>query len=539
MSSTQYQHSDIHPWRAAAPRARRATMALYAWREPGHGFIFSLVVALAFVVLCAASPALLSLTPTLEMIGPVAQARAIGAGAIDLSTTSAPFHVLLLQLADLAADTPGRIHLLSKAIAAALLAMPLAYLLSVRFPTAQTILFSAAMAAFICAPFAGAGDIALTYYIAFAVVTLCAPADEARFRAVIEGIIGAFLLFALWMMNPVISLLGFLTLAACPFVSGRRGLDRYFSILLFFAALVGVTELLFSGLNIARADAVTTAILQTGDMVTSSGLGLVGIAVSTAIVIFSAAIFGGRAHWRGWGVAAVFLALSSIAAHLAGANAMPLFALAAAIACLSVASPFYDGIFRAHDRASISVSASVAALTLFWTAALVVHATSQFALQYRVAKTASQEIVAELGLVQPGGSQIAQWIEEGRFSTPEARELLALAPVDQSMMLLEAAAHAKRFENAGADVAILTAADTACVINAFRKCVSDGNAAASTANIILVPRIDLSTATSAVKAKAEVLLYTEFKMVNQTPFWDVWVRRENGAQFSGAISALN
>lgn len=538
MSSSRYESFDLHPWRASAPRARLATIALYAWREPGHGFVYSLIVALAFVLICACSPALLSFTPTLEMIGPVAEARAVAGGTADLMAAEAPFHVLLLQLADLAASTPGRIHLLSKAIAASILAIPLAFLLCVRFPTVQAILFSAAFAAFNCAPFAGTNEIALTYYIAFAIVTLCAPTDNTRERAIVEGAIGSFLLFALWMMAPVISLLGFLTLAACPFVSGMRGFDRYLSILILFAVLVGLSELALPGLNSVRADVVTSAVSGDEMMRVSRGVGLVGIAVSTAIVIFASAVFGGRAHWRGWAVASTFLCLSFAAAQLIDANAMPLFVVAAAIACLSVASPFYDGIFRAHDRASIAVSASVAALTMFWTGAMIVHASGQMALQYRVAKTAPHAITAELGLVQPGGPQIAQWIEEGRFSTPEARELLALAPVDQSMMLLDAAIRAQHYEDAGANVAILTKADTACVIRSSRKCQGDGNAAAIASNIVLVPRIDLSSATAAVKAKAEVLLYTEFKMIEQTPFWDVWVRRENPNDFKGMILPL-
>ena len=39
------------------------------------------------------------------------------------------------------------------------------------------------------------------------------------------------------------------------------------------------------------------------------------------------------------------------------------------------------------------------------------------------------DIRTALALVQPGGPTIAKWVEEGRFSTPEAREFFALTPV--------------------------------------------------------------------------------------------------------------
>ncbi|VAV91174.1 hypothetical protein MNBD_ALPHA05-2231, partial [hydrothermal vent metagenome] len=113
----------------------------------------------------------------------------------------------------------------------------------------------------------------------------------------------------------------------------------------------------------------------------------------------------------------------------------------------------------------------------------------------------------------------------GRFSTVEAREFFALAPVDQSMMLLEAAGRAKSMAAEGWGVAILTGADTACVLAERRQCEATGDAAASLANVVFVPRLDLDPATTAAIGRAEALLYTEFKLVEQTPVWEIWVRR--------------
>ena len=76
------------------------------------------------------------------------------------------------------------------------------------------------------------------------------------------------------------------------------------------------------------------------------------------------------------------------------------------------------------------------------------------------------------------------------FSTPEAREFFALAPVDQSAMLLEAASRAKAIAAEGVGVAILTGADTACVLAEARNCRADGPAAANAANVVFVPRLE-------------------------------------------------
>jgi hypothetical protein len=117
-------------------------------------------------------------------------------------------------------------------------------------------------------------------------------------------------------------------------------------------------------------------------------------------------------------------------------------------------------------------------------------------------------------------------VEEGRFSTPEAREFFALTPVDQSAMLLEAASRARQLAGAGVEVAFLTGSDTACVIAGVRECRADGPAAANAANIVFVPRLDMDPKTAAAKGRSEALLYTQFRMVEQTALWEIWVRRD-------------
>lgn len=522
-------------WRRPAPMARRLAKLLYGWRTPGLVVFLALLAALPFVLAAAFAPALLSLAPTVDLIAPIADARAVAGGAAPLSAEAAPLYSLLLLLGDGFADAPGRIHLVAKAFAAALVVCPLVYFSSVRFPAAMSVLFAAALAAYVAAPFSGPEEIALALFLVAALAFACAPADDSARRARAEGALGGVLLAALWLSSPAFALAGFVALSACPFLTGPAGLRRYASALVVFIALAGLCELLSPGLNLVRASAASGLFSNGVFIGGESAVALGGVAASSAIVIFCAAVFGGGEYARGWGAGLALIAVAFVAARLSGANPTPVFLFGAAFAALSVSSPFYDGVFRSHDRASTALAISAASLTLFWTASLIAHGAGQFVLQQRVAAEAPANIRAELALVQPGGPTIAKWVEEGRFSTPEARELFALGPVDQSAMLLEAAAQAKKIASHGVDVAILTGSDAACVIADRRKCRADGASAASAANVVFVPRLDLDPATAAAKGRSEALLYTEFRLAEQTPLWDVWVRR--GASLPAAFAA--
>lgn len=509
-------------------------MALYAWQSPGGIFLLSLAATAPFIIAAVLAPALLSLSPTAQMIAPIADARAFADGAAPLKDNAAPFYALLLLAADFFVDAPGRIHLVSKAIAALAIALPIAYVLSARFPAIQSVLMTAAIAASVAAPFSGPEEIALALYVLAATTLIVAPADEGLGRVRVEGGIAALTLAALWLLSPVFTVASAVTLCAAPFVARRGGLLRAAAALTGFALVVGGLEIAAPGLNLARAMAAP-GVLGGGFAFGESISGLGGIAASAAIVITVAAVFGGGEHWRSWGAGLGFALIALAAARLAGANAAPIFIFAAALACFSIGSPFYDGVFRAHDRASVSVALAVAAITLTWTASLVFPAAGQFMLQARVAAEAPADIRAELGLVQPGGPSIANWIEEGRFSTPEARELFALAPVDQSAMLLEAASRARKFASYGLEVAILAGSDAACVIAEKRACRASGAAAAGDAKVVFAPRLDLDPVSAAAKGSAEALLYTEFKLVDQTALWDIWVRR--GANLPAEIAS--
>ncbi len=513
-------------WRRPAPFARGAAISIYSWQDPAWSFVWSILAAIPFIAAAALAPALLSLSPTVDMIAPIADARAIGVGEAALKDNASPFYVLLLLAADIFADSPGRIHLIAKAMSALFVVYPMAHFASSRFPLFPSVLITGALAAYVASPFSGPAEFALALFLVLAFCFVSASADNGAGRARTEGLLAGGGLFVLWLLNPVFSLAGFVALSVCPFLSGRSGLSRYAATLASFAILAGLAEWFVPGLNMARASATPGALNIDAAFTSGEGaMGFSGVAISALLVMVSAWVFGGREHMRAWATAAAFGLIAFVAARIAGANALPVFVFAAAITVFSVASPFYDGLFRAHDRASVSIALTGAALTLFWACAIVIHAVGQFSLQDRVANSAPENIRTELALVQPGGPTIARWIEEGRFSTPEARELLALAPVDQSTMLLEAASRAKAIAAEGLDVAILTGADTACVLAERRHCRPDGRAAAEDAKVVFVPRFDLDAGTSEIKGRSEALLYTEFKLAEQTAFWDIWVRR--------------
>lgn len=513
-------------WRQSAPLARRLAIGLYSWQDPGWSFLWCVFAAAPFLIAAIFAPALLSLSPTVDMITPIAEARTVGAGETNLIDHEAPLFLLLLMAGDFFVDAPGRIHLLAKAVGALLIVYPMAYLVSSRFPVFQAAMLTAGLAAYAAAPFSGPAEIGLAMLLVCATAFMSESADSSAKRARTEGYIAGGVLFMLWLLSPVFSLAGFVLLSACPFLAGRGGLTRYAATLAAFAVLAAIAEYLAPGLNLARAAAASGIFSTPADLSGHDGaMGLSGVAFSTIMVLTSAAIFGGREHVKNWVAASVLAVVAFAAARITGANVMPVFIVAAGLACFSVASPFYDGLFRNHDRASVSAALIAASLSFFWAVALIIHAAGQFSLQSQVAKAAPENIRTELALVQPGGPTIARWVEEGRFSTPEAREFFALAPVDQSEMLLEAASRARIITKEGVDVAILTGADTACVLAAQRKCYVNGEAAASAANVVFVPRLDLDPATAAAKASAEVLLYTEFKLAERTALWEIWVRR--------------
>ena len=83
-------------------------------------------------------------------------------------------------------------------------------------------------------------------------------------------------------------------------------------------------------------------------------------------------------------------------------------------------------------------------------------------------------------------------------------------------------------------IPITSLTDTACVLVDTRGCHKDGLSAARAAQIVFAPRLDLDPSTAAARGQSEALLYTEFRLVEETPFWDVWVRR--GAKLPAGLT---
>ena len=537
MDRVSEENASAATWRSAAPIARGLTSLFYAWCNPHVVFVLALFAAAPFLFAAALSPALLSLEPTVDMIAPIALARAVQNGVASIQGQEEPFFLFALMAADSISDAPGRVLLIAKMLSAAIVAIPLAMFSSVRFPAIQATILTAAIAAYVAAPFSRSSDLALAVFIVLAIGVLAPPAEAFVRRAKSEGVLTGFVLFLLWMLNPVFSLIGFLALSACPVQGGKPGAVQYCCAVAMFAVLAAAAELVAPGINIARAD-MAASLLR--DVSWSTGLenasDLAGVAAATGAVIFLAAVFGGGRYVRGWGASLGFLAISFSAAIVAGAGAWPLFLVAAFLASFSRFSPFYEGLLDQSDRASVAVAGAAAALTMFWSLALGSQVVGQFNLQRTVAHAAPEHIRAELAIVQPEGPKIAQWLQEARFSTSEARALFSLAPADQSEMLLAGVKEARLLANDGFDVAILTGADTACVLVRPTHCYENGAAAADAASVVLSPRLDLDPSTAFAKGKAEVLLYSEFKLVKQNALWDVWVRK--GAPAPERLSSI-
>lgn len=516
---------DEAQWRAPAPAARAAMSLLYGWRDVKVASLVAFAAALPAVILSLAAPALLSAAPAAEILAPIAEARALANGG-DLQSAAAPFDLCLLLAADFFFEAPGRIHLGAKAFAALLAAAAIGVFSAVRFSLAQAALISAATAAFVAAPYSGPPEGALALLVAASVCFLCAPADPSRARALAEGALGGVLLFALWMSNAALALGGVLALSACPFLSGGRGLFRYGAALSLIALLAVLSEAMAPGLAASRANAAAAALSLAGG---ASPLGarfdLAALAPLGFGALLLSAVFGGDRYRRNWLTGAAFLAFGWAAAIVAGASPAIVFLVAAAIAVFSTSSPFYDGVFRTHDRASIAVAGAAGLISLGLSAALFIQSTDQFIRQARAAEAAPAAAIDVFAVVQPPEMTIARWVAEGRFNSAEARALFPLAPADQTEMLLAAARQARAFDQAGLETAILAKGDIACVIAGRRDCAADGRAAAARAKVVIVPRFEIDSAGGDVAGTAEALLYTEFRRLSESPQWDVWIRR--------------
>ncbi len=513
-------------WRAAAPAARAAAILLYGWRDGRSASLIAVAAALPAVLAALAAPALLTVSSTAEILAPVAEARALAAGGENLLSAASPFDLMLLLAADFFFEAPGRIHLGAKAFAALIAGAAVGLFAAVRFSLVQAALIAAATAAFVAAPFSGAPEAALALFAAISVCFLCAPAAASRARALGEGAVGGAVLFALWMSNAALALAGVLALSACPFLSGARGLYRYGAALLLLAVCAALSELLAPGLAAARAETAAATLSLAGRIsIPASGFDIAALIPLAFGALLLSAIFGGDSYRGNWMRAVALLAFGSAAALVAGSSPALLFLIAAAMAVFSTTSPFYDGVFRMHDRASVAVSGAAALISLGLAAALIVQSADQFRRQARAADAAPAAAIRAFAVAQPPELTIARWVKEGRFDSPEARALFPLAPADQTAMLLDAAKQARALDEAGFETAILAKGDIACVIAGRRACAVDGKAAAARAKVVLVPRVDLDPASAAMAGKAEALLYTEFRRLNETPHWDVWLRR--------------
>ncbi len=517
--------ADAYQWRAPAPAARAATMALYLWRDAPFAATVALAAALPAIIAALMAPALLSYAPAADLLAPIAEARAMATGSAAASSVSSPFNLALLLGGDLFFEAPGRIHLGAKALAALIAAGLVASFASVRFSMAQTALLAAATAAFVAAPLSGPNETAFALMTSVAIAFLSAPAQETRLRAGLEGALAGLVLVALWMSNAILALFAVAALSACPFLSGRRGFIRYAAAIVAAGLAAAFAEVTAPGSAAARAALVTNAIAGARSVAAGSSFEIAALALGTVIVLLVAAIFGGRGHARNAWTAGAFMLIGWAAALVARAEPALIFPFTAALAVFSTSSPFYDGVFRAHDRASIAVSGAAALLTLALGAGLVTQSAEQFVRQARAGAAAPAAMVNAFAIVQPPDRAIARWVAEGRFATAEARALFPLAPADQTAMLLAAGAKARALAAEGYQVAILAEGDIACVIAGRRDCASDGRAAAARAKIVLVPRIDFDAASAALKGRSEALLYTDFRKVGATPDWDIWLRR--------------
>lgn len=514
-------------WHAPAPAARAAATALFGWRDERTSVIAAVAAAAPAIAAALAAPALLTTTEIVDLIGPIADARALAAGDGEVLKSSSLFYLAMLSAADSIFATPGRILLGAKALSALIAATAVIAIACVRFPFAQTALLAASTAAFVAAPFSGVNETLLALLAAAAIAFVCAPAQSSKTRALAEGALGGGVLATLWMSSPALALIGAVALTACPFISGRGGFLRYAAAILVVGGLIASFELLFPGSIVARAETVTSTVNSLRDhRISTSTFASTEIGLGACFVLVLAAVFGGATYRGNVWTALAFLLFGAAGAAMVGANASLVFVFSAAIAVFSTSSPFYDGIFRAHDRASVAISGAVGVIALGLGALICMQAAEQFVLQARSTAPASEKNASPFAITKLTQKSNSHWIDDGRIIERELTPDESPEASDQARLLLNVAARVRTLDAAGFKVAILANSDIACVIVGNNDCSADGRTAAARANVVISPRLSLGAGGVSTKERLEGLLYSEFRRIEETPQWDLWVRRD-------------
>lgn len=528
MSDGDVQDGYEDVWRRDAPAARRVAEGLFGWFAPWQGPLAAAVLLAPLFILAGLSPALLSQNGPVETLAPFASARAwlSGASAAEIAAGGwGPAPLGLVGGASFLAGSAGLSLLWAQLAAAVLGFAAMSYLALARFSTAAAAGAALLAAASVAAPLSGAGGYGWSVLLWLAAAALAAPADEGAARLRIEGVLCGLGLFVLWNTTAAFFLAGVFAMLAAPWTGGRRGLAMLLIAAGVATALAAGMYFVAPGLNMARLLAALAELHAAPARLLASGVGITGYLGGAGAALAIVAIFAGGEEARAWVPAVLFAAVSFILAAICGANAAPGVILAALIACFSTASPFYDGVFAAKERGAVAAALGAGALSLLGVVHFAAYSTGLAAAQYEAARTAP-DALKRVGLAYAGGTQAlsaARWLDDGLVTLKDAHADGLFSPAVRALALAQGAEFAQ--QRGRGRIAILASADVATAFFARKAGAIDGRRAAADADFVLAPRFALENNSAAVNDSAEGLLFSQFRLADETPLWQVWERR--------------
>lgn len=563
---------------------QRFILLLLTWCSPRLTGIFIILAACPLIILVAMSPAMVSSVPLIDALNDLANARALTQNGSDRgsghdvsgmwSQTALPLYTYILMATDwlvlnisAAGETMsvGRIYLIAKSLLATGLVFALSLTLNVRLPIIAAILVSCGAVLAVLNPLGSGLPMASSMIMVLLLISLCAPVKDSPKRAINEGAFCGVLLTGLLLTTPPLFFIGVLAATACPYLAGQYRGVRYLMtigifiitaslLFLFVPHMVGVIldsfESWGSGWRVLGGEApiggekadLVSIILSSFSQQMVSLYGFLGaltlpmeIMVSILVMMFifvsvammsdkkALGVLGAGLLLLISGILILFSIRGSIGGPIGGevtngfmlSGIMAPFILTSIIVlCFAVNAPLYREVYNRPSRAGYSTAFLLVGLVLTQSALVIFPVSQNVVKQFHLANTLNMN------------NDISHL--EKRFSimlVDQNSDLLGPSRDNNTDSLQTLVSIIDGYEKPQEKIAILTAVDFLCMLNNQQTCFQNGRVAASKANIVFVPHIDLGPHTQATIERSQGLLYTHFKRTNQTPDWDVWERR--------------
>lgn len=443
------------------------------------------------------APGLLVTGTPAEILARIADANGVFQGGLAgaLKDGALPEQALLFAAANLT-DSPGRAVLVARAIAAGIIALPLAAAIGQRFAILPGLaLFMVPLAALL----AGGTDIiamAAAFYVF--IVALAVPARTGQGRQA-EGLCAAVFLMVLYLSSVPLFVAALLALTITPFLRGRDGLAFAVTAYAGFAIAAVILELFILTSLPELPGYLPSRLESTGWQPTSGAPSLVSL-VCTLIILAGFAVLPRRALGRQV-LAFGFLTAAGAASFFADTDLTP-FALIAVF--LGLSSPAFR---RTESAAGFRLLALLLAL---FSAGLSVFPASQ-----TLTAQLKRPVLAEMsdyGFSFEEDPVLARLVLARRVDHALTGRELSLTAADQALLLSEGARLQAQMNVEG---------------KRARLVAMDSGAPAS---YLIVPRLPIDPLTEKARLHSQGLLYSEYEKLPATEqpsaAYEIWRQRD-------------